>query len=540
MGENIWEKIVIEDSSDDIWNDLTKSIKKAFPKTPNNIWQQLNNRPGGIWQNVENETILLTPSSNNHLWKEINDETIIINPSQDIWNIRNNNHTNTIPDVNIWHNLNDETLIINTHEQNYFRTNLTNINKTDIKPQKKLGWALKQLISSKNEPYYVLKNLRQDQYLRLNDKQVFLWNLMDGEHSIQDIAVAYFVKYKSLPIQYLLDLLRQLEIHGFIDNNNLDIYSEINNGINQHNIGAKLNNQFMKLRKATLSIKNIDDLVSKLYKYGLFLLFKWPIKFLIFIITILGLIMFYFVTTENRHSLVLNVDGNITLGLIGLYVAFAISILIHELSHAITCKHFGREVHEAGIMLYLGLPAFFVDTTDIWMENRKARILVSIAGPFSGLFLAALSSLIIFFIPDLGINGILYQFAFSSLILTLTNLNPLIMLDGYFILMDWMEMPMLRARAISFICNDLKQKIFSKSKFNRDEKIYTIFGSLSLIYTSIVILSLIKLYGGRIKIFTLSIMGPITGIITFFVLWGLLFVTILWPYFYKIIDKKNK
>ena len=538
MQKSIWSQIKIQDSPDRIWQNLSETMLRSPRNVENNIWQILNNNPGGYWQTLEDETLLLRPNVKTDIWQEANDETLILHPSKAIWDQIKEKPQEAQPVKNIWDDINDETIILNNKSRNIWDTTSNARDFNHEKPQRQLGWALKKLETVKGETYYILKNLRLDKYLRINERQVFLWDLMDGEHSIQDIAIAYFSKYQVLPIQSLLDFLSQLEDNGFLKHEKKNIFSQTSEALGQQTFIHMFNQFITKLRRATLSIKNVDGLITKIYKNGCFLLFKWPVQIAVLITTMTGLFSFFVITRQRDYSLIKNMNGNIPLGIIGLYLAFIISIFLHELSHALTCKHYGRKVHQAGIMLYLGLPAFFVDTTDIWMERRKARILVSFAGPYSGLFLAAVSSIIIYTSPGLTINGLLYQFAFSSILLTLTNLNPLIMLDGYYILMDWLEMPMLRHRAIGFVTVKLWKKIKSRKTFDREERIFTIFGLLSLLYTGIIVLSILKLYGNRIKTITSSIFGPSISSPFFYAFWVFISIIILWPYFYRFSKKK--
>ena len=46
--------------------------------------------------------------------------------------------------------------------------------------------------------------------------------------------------------------------------------------------------------------------------------------------------------------------------------------------------------------------------------------------------------------------SVAYKLAFTCYIATLFNANPLLELDGYFILVDWLRLPDLRRRAIAF------------------------------------------------------------------------------------------
>ena len=40
--------------------------------------------------------------------------------------------------------------------------------------------------------YYILRNTEANTYLRIDALDHFLWQHLDGEHSIRDLAVAYF------------------------------------------------------------------------------------------------------------------------------------------------------------------------------------------------------------------------------------------------------------------------------------------------------------------------------------------------------------
>jgi putative peptide zinc metalloprotease protein len=151
-------------------------------------------------------------------------------------------------------------------------------------------------------------------------------------------------------------------------------------------------------------------------------------------------------------------------------------------------------------MIYFGFPGFFVDTTDIWMEGKRARLAVSWAGPYSGLILAGMASIAIAVWPGSALNGILFRFAFLTYLLVFLNLNPLLKLDGYYLLMDWLEIPMLREKSLAFLRTGLPAKLRqlgreSKGKvavqrwlrglrgFSREEWIFTLFGVLSALWT---------------------------------------------------------
>ena len=146
--------------------------------------------------------------------------------------------------------------------------------------------------------------------------------------------------------------------------------------------------------------------------------------------------------------------------LAALWCALLVSFFLHESAHALTVKHYRRSLRAGGLMLYFGMPAFFVDTSDIWRSPRRARMLVSAAGPMSDLFVGGLAALLVLLRPgDTLLNSIAYKLAFTCYIATLFNANPLLELDGYYILVDWLRLPDLRRRALEFVRGPLWRKV---------------------------------------------------------------------------------
>ena len=57
---------------------------------------------------------------------------------------------------------------------------------------------------------YVLKSRRTENYLALDDEERFLWEQMDGRASMQDIAVAYVMRYGSFDFEKIPQLISKL------------------------------------------------------------------------------------------------------------------------------------------------------------------------------------------------------------------------------------------------------------------------------------------------------------------------------------------
>ncbi len=125
-------------------------------------------------------------------------------------------------------------------------------------------------------------------------------------------------------------------------------------------------------------------------------------------------------------------------------------IALHESAHGLTCKHFGGEVREIGFLLMFFMPCFYCNVSDAWLFPEKSkRLWVTFAGGFFELFVWSLAV----FAWRLTVPGSLASYlAFIVLSLcgvqSLFNFLPLLKLDGYYLLSDWLEVPNLRQRSL--------------------------------------------------------------------------------------------
>ncbi|QDU44861.1 HlyD family secretion protein [Symmachiella dynata] len=137
------------------------------------------------------------------------------------------------------------------------------------------------------------------------------------------------------------------------------------------------------------------------------------------------------------------------INLVYLMAAVAGAKVLHELAHALTCRHFGAQCHEMGFMLLVFTPCLYCNVTDSWMlRHRRERILISAAGMFVEVVLAALCVFGWWFShPGLFNSLCLNQLVVCSVATLLFNGNPLLRYDGYYILSDLVNVPNLQQRA---------------------------------------------------------------------------------------------
>ena len=522
----VWDKPLPKDvNGNNVWSSLEIDLQhRGSPEPGQGIWALISNQPGGLWDQAQDETMLLRPKVTD-IWQEANDETLILPRLNkiNIWQTAGDQTDKTAVQGekrnDLWDSVQEETLVLGRPAANVW-TQPKIRDMRGYKPIRSLGWALKKLETAQGEQYYILKNLREGTYLRLNEQQAYQWNLMDGSQSVQDIVVSCFLTFQTLSIDSLMGFLDQLQSKGFLTSKSVNAYQAANSQLERRSLANWGRRLVMLLVDSEFAIKSVDPFYTALYRLFGWILYTPPVQILILLVTLAGVPAFFYMATHGNLSLLTGAGNALGVGLVFLIIAEIFSIFSHESAHALTVKRYKRQVRRGGMGLYFGTPTFFMDTTDIWMEPRGPRLAVTWAGPYSGFFLGGLASLLLLVSRSSVWSGLLYQFATFCYLISFTNLNPLLKLDGYYLLMDWLEMPMLRERSMDFVQGKLWVNLHTRQKFTHEERIFAVFGVLAIIWTAIAIYSMVDLYGGAIFGFIAKIVGPLAAWIIIIVLIG--------------------
>ena len=182
---------------------------------------------------------------------------------------------------------------------------------------------------------------------------------------------------------------------------------------------------------------------------------------------------------------------------------FAI-IVVHELGHGYSCKYFGGEVHEIGAMLLYFEPAFFCNVNDAWtFPELKARLWVTAAGSWIQLVAAGAAAIVWWAAaPGTAVSHVaLSAMIFGGATTVVMNANPLIPLDGYFALSDYLEVPNLRQRAFAHLGWLVQTRVLrldapAPAADEREQRIFLIYSVLAAWYiASIMLLVAGTVYG---------------------------------------------
>lgn len=165
-------------------------------------------------------------------------------------------------------------------------------------------------------------------------------------------------------------------------------------------------------------------------------------------------------------------------------VAFTVTTM-HEFSHGLTCCYFGGKVKEVGFMLIYFNPAFYCDVSDSWMfPSKRQRMWVTFAGGYFQLIFWGLCTIIWRITDDHTFinDAVLVVIVFAGL-QTLFNFNPLIKLDGYYMLSDYLEIPNLRVKATASFWNWVSGKHRSRQPW-REERAQLVYAICSIIFST--------------------------------------------------------
>lgn len=180
-------------------------------------------------------------------------------------------------------------------------------------------------------------------------------------------------------------------------------------------------------------------------------------------------------------------------GPIWIVAATTLSLTMHELAHGLTAKRLGAEVHEMGLLLLsLVVPCAYTDVSDAYLLPRKRdRIIVSLAGTVADLLTWALATVLVFHLQPTGaLQQVLGAWMLTTGIRSLGfNLNPLLKLDGYYVLVDLLEMPNLHARSRAVLSWRVRRllRLDARSPHHpdvpsRERTILEIYGWMSALY----------------------------------------------------------
>jgi hypothetical protein len=315
------------------------------------------------------------------------------------------------------------------------------------------SWELAEMVSRVDGQHrFILKNTQTDRFLMLTEPEQFLWVRMDGQTSLQDLATAYVLRYGAFDFDLIPALIKKLQRARLLT---LQPASSLRRALARNRrwrLARTAEAVFLVLERVKISSRNVHPFFARAYAWGGWLLFTRAALVGCLALAVAGLTAG--VALWPRADVIAQGLGQRPLwAILVIKLLFFATLLLHQLGHALALVHYGRRVREFGFTFLHGfIPSFYVDVTDIFMVNRRARVVTALAGALVHLALGSL-----WFMAALGSPpGLVQAFAAASGLIQwqafVLALYPccFIEMDGYHIMVDMLGLPTLRNDAVAY------------------------------------------------------------------------------------------
>ncbi|HKT03230.1 MAG TPA: cyclic nucleotide-binding protein, partial [Rugosimonospora sp.] len=332
-------------------------------------------------------------------------------------------------------------------------------------------------------------------YLRLAPEEVELAQLMDGTRTVARLVAEFARITGRLAPDQVTRVVADLAGNRMLEELPVDAFRRLDRVHRRPWPVRVLRAAVAFARGRRVIIARIDPLISLLYRAGGRLFFTRFVAVLVGIVALAGLAVFVWNWIRGAQPVFL-AGGSYATGALVLLGLNVFALACHELGHALATKHAGRRIPAAGLLVYFGIPSVFVDTTDVWMAGRRARLVTTAAGPATGLFLAGVAQVV--GLVDPALAPWTFKLSFAWYINAAFNLNPFLALDGYYLLMDWLEVPNLRARGLAWVAARLRRRPPRFGQLDREGRLVALYGLLSVAWLAVAANLAYRIYVDRV------------------------------------------
>ncbi len=374
--------------------------------------------------------------------------------------------------------------------------------------------------------YWIVKDPVGLKYYRFQEEEYAILNMLDGTVSLDDVKKQFEAEYppQKIKLEELQSFLGQLHQSGLI-------LTSVN-GQGRQLFKRRKERRRKELLQASTNIlaikfKGIDPerLLNWLYPKVAWI-FNPVTVFccVLLMIAALSLVLVEFDVFRSKlpgfYQFFTPTNGLLLAAVLGC------TKVLHEFGHGLTCKHFGGECHEMGVMILVLTPCLYCNVSDSWMLPSKwRRAAIGFAGIYVEVLLAAIATFIWWFTKPGLINNICLNIMFISSVSTiLFNANPLLRYDGYYVLADLMEIPNMRQKASSITSRKMGEWFlgleYPPDPFlpQKNQLFFTVFTIASVIYRWVVMCSIMFFLWKLLDYYGLQIIAKGMIIMS---LWGL-------------------
>ena len=335
-------------------------------------------------------------------------------------------------------------------------------------------------------------------YLRFDEHEGALLDLLDGSRTVREIVVERLSERSDFDPETVAVVVEVLERGGFLERPWIDT-DELVRLRTRAATARWSDKQRAAFRSQTVRFRRADVWATWLYEHGGRLAFTRAGSVLLVVLFFGGLAFFLDDVASGRFRL----SSQALVTSAGLLLLLdVVATIVHELGHALAIKHARRTVLAAGFQLYLGHPAFFIDSADIMLSRPRDRIRQAWFGPYSSFVVAGLAAALAWLFPGSGVAHVLFNLAVLTYYTVLLNLIPFLELDGYWMLTDALQTADLRPRSFAFMRRELPRKLRRRERLTRFEWALLGFGTLGAVFTVLALFTSYLFWGAIFRGFS--------------------------------------
>ncbi len=374
--------------------------------------------------------------------------------------------------------------------------------------------------------YWIIKDPVGLHYYRFQEEEYFILNLLDGATSLQDIKEAFEAEFPPQKIKFeeVGQYLGTLHKAGLVIS---DSAGQAFHLLERHS--KRRWGEFSSAAMNFLSIRfrgwNPERFLNWLAPRMAW--FYHPTTVILALIFITCSSLLVAVNFQDFREKLPTFHQFFTVGnAFWLAVVLAVTKVLHEFGHGLTCKHFGGECHEMGIMFLVFTPCLFCNVSDSWMlPNKWHRAAIGAGGMYVELIIASFATWIWWYTqPGLLHNICLSTMFVSSVSTVVFNGNPLLRYDGYYILADILEIPNLSQKS-NEILTRYSGWIFMGLEVPDDpflprqhRFLFAVYAVASFVYRWLVVFSILLFMNNAFRPYRLEIIGRSLAVLS---LWGM-------------------
>ncbi len=377
--------------------------------------------------------------------------------------------------------------------------------------------------------YWVIKEPVGLNYFRFPEESYYVMNLLDGRRSLEQIQHLYNNRFspKKLPLEKLQNFIGSLHRAGLLQTPETgQAQPLLKRGVKTRR--RKLFAAFGNVLAMRFRGVDPERLLTRLIPYT-----GWMFSKPAVILAAAGGLAALLSIAVNWEQFMARLPSFHQffgpMAWFSIAVVLAVTKVLHEFGHGLSCKRLGGECHEMGFMLLVLTPCLYCNVSDSWtMPNKWHRAAIGAAGIYVEVVLASIATLLWWNSSPGFFNQLCLQVMMICSVSTiLFNGNPLLRFDGYYILSDILEIPNLQQKSSQGLADFFKRRVLGIKQPQttmmptRNKPMFILYAFASILYRWFIVFVIVLFLNRVFEPYGLQVIGQMIAVMAICMLAGM-------------------